>query len=176
VAGTRPRGRGIGYDFLHVAVDDNTRLTYVEARADERDATSAWCLPTRQYSFTDIAAAAQMAEVVGEGAPRRAGSCSCTRASGHRTTSRPPCEAELSKVLETKYEARSPQTQGYYGPEISRATVRDAHTPTTALLPPRGPPGRCGCTASPLVAGYRGWSLAGGSGRSAGVIDGSIAG
>jgi transposase len=34
-------GRGIGYDFLHVAVDDHTRLAYVEAHADERDATSA---------------------------------------------------------------------------------------------------------------------------------------
>jgi transposase InsO family protein len=35
------KGRGIGYDFLHVAVDDHTRLAYVEALPDERDATSA---------------------------------------------------------------------------------------------------------------------------------------
>jgi len=35
------RGRGIGYDFLHVAVDDHSRLAYVEALADERDPTSA---------------------------------------------------------------------------------------------------------------------------------------
>jgi transposase InsO family protein len=31
----------IGYDYLHVAVDDYTRLAYVEAHPDERDATCA---------------------------------------------------------------------------------------------------------------------------------------
>lgn len=35
------RGRGIGYDYLHVAVDDHTRLAYIEAHDDERDATAA---------------------------------------------------------------------------------------------------------------------------------------
>lgn len=35
------RGRGIGYDYLHVAVDDRTRLAYVEALPDERDLTCA---------------------------------------------------------------------------------------------------------------------------------------
>ncbi|MFD1236066.1 integrase core domain-containing protein, partial [Pseudonocardia benzenivorans] len=35
------RGRGIGYDYLHVAVDDHTRLAYVEALPDERDVTAA---------------------------------------------------------------------------------------------------------------------------------------
>lgn len=37
----RARGRGIGYDYLHVAIDDHTRLAYIEALPDERDATSA---------------------------------------------------------------------------------------------------------------------------------------
>jgi len=37
----RCRGRGIGYDYLHVAIDDRTRLAYVEALPDERDATCA---------------------------------------------------------------------------------------------------------------------------------------
>jgi transposase InsO family protein len=35
------RGRGIGYDFLHVAVDDHSRLAYIEALPDERDTTCA---------------------------------------------------------------------------------------------------------------------------------------
>ena len=34
------RGRGIGYDHLYVAVDDHTRLAYVEALDNERDMTS----------------------------------------------------------------------------------------------------------------------------------------
>lgn len=37
----RARGRGIGYDYLHVAIDDHTRLAYIEALPDERDATCA---------------------------------------------------------------------------------------------------------------------------------------
>src|SRR4051794_8149955 len=35
------RGRGIGYDYLHVAADDRTRLAYVEAHPDERDPIAA---------------------------------------------------------------------------------------------------------------------------------------
>src|SRR4051812_29314612 len=30
------RGRGNGYDYLHVAVDDHSRLAYIEALPDER--------------------------------------------------------------------------------------------------------------------------------------------
>jgi transposase InsO family protein len=38
----RPVGAGRAcYDFLHVAIDDHSRLAYVEAHPDERDATSA---------------------------------------------------------------------------------------------------------------------------------------
>ena len=35
------RGRGNGYDYLHVAVDDHSRLAYIEALPDERDTTCA---------------------------------------------------------------------------------------------------------------------------------------
>ena len=35
------RGRGNGYDFLHVAIDDHTRLAYIEALPDEREMTCA---------------------------------------------------------------------------------------------------------------------------------------
>jgi hypothetical protein len=31
----------IGYDYVHTAIDDHTRLTYSEIHDDERDATSA---------------------------------------------------------------------------------------------------------------------------------------
>ena len=37
----RRRVRGIGWEFVHVAVDDCTRLAYVEVLADERGATAA---------------------------------------------------------------------------------------------------------------------------------------
>jgi transposase InsO family protein len=41
VRGRTVHGRGIGYDYLHVAIDDHTRLAYIEALPDERDLTSA---------------------------------------------------------------------------------------------------------------------------------------
>ena len=47
------RGRGIGYDYLHVAVDDRTRLAYVEALPDERDATCAGFLHRAVAWFRD---------------------------------------------------------------------------------------------------------------------------
>lgn len=47
VTGTRTgcRNRGAGWDFVHVAVDDTTRLAYVEVLGDERrDTTTAFLL------------------------------------------------------------------------------------------------------------------------------------
>ncbi|RSN66641.1 hypothetical protein DMH08_15790 [Actinomadura sp. WAC 06369] len=34
------RGRGIGYDFVHTAIDDHTRLAYIEALNDEKGAVT----------------------------------------------------------------------------------------------------------------------------------------
>jgi transposase InsO family protein len=36
---TTPKGRGIGYDFVHAAVDDHSRLAYAEILADEQTFT-----------------------------------------------------------------------------------------------------------------------------------------
>ncbi|WP_091485777.1 IS481 family transposase [Microbacterium pygmaeum] len=35
------RGRGIGYDYVHAAIDDHSRLAYLEIHADERGTTCA---------------------------------------------------------------------------------------------------------------------------------------
>jgi len=40
-AGHRDRKSGVGYDYLHVAVDDHSRLAYVEVLPDERAGTVA---------------------------------------------------------------------------------------------------------------------------------------
>ncbi len=42
----------IGFDFLHVAIDDHTRLAYVEAHNDERDPTCAGFLRRATAWFT----------------------------------------------------------------------------------------------------------------------------
>ncbi|SBO42610.1 hypothetical protein [Cyanobium sp. NIES-981] len=41
ITGNRQQGRsyGVGYDKIHVAVDDATRLAYVEVLADEQKPT-----------------------------------------------------------------------------------------------------------------------------------------
>ena len=36
---TRPQARGIGYEFVHAAIDDHSRLAYVEVHTAERGAT-----------------------------------------------------------------------------------------------------------------------------------------
>jgi transposase InsO family protein len=38
------RGRGIGFDYVHVVIDDHSRLAYAEIHADERGATAAGVL------------------------------------------------------------------------------------------------------------------------------------
>ena len=35
------RGRGIGYDYVHTAIDDHSRLAYAEIHPDEKGATAA---------------------------------------------------------------------------------------------------------------------------------------
>jgi hypothetical protein len=35
------KGRGIGFDYVHVAVDDHSRLAYVEVLPDEKGPTCA---------------------------------------------------------------------------------------------------------------------------------------
>jgi transposase InsO family protein len=41
VRGRKVHAGGLGYDYLHVAVDDHSRVAYIEALPDERDATCA---------------------------------------------------------------------------------------------------------------------------------------
>lgn len=43
-------GRGIGYDYVHTAIDDHSRLAYAEIHADERGTTCAGFL-TRAAAF-----------------------------------------------------------------------------------------------------------------------------
>jgi transposase InsO family protein len=44
------KGRGIGYDYVHVAIDDHTRVGYAEVLPDEKGATAAGFL-TRAASY-----------------------------------------------------------------------------------------------------------------------------
>lgn len=46
------KGRGIGYDYVHAAVDDHTRLAYAEVHPDETSDTSAGFLLRAHRFFT----------------------------------------------------------------------------------------------------------------------------
>jgi transposase InsO family protein len=50
---TTPRGRGAGWDFVHVAVDDRSRVAYVEVLADEKGTTCAGFLYRAARWFRD---------------------------------------------------------------------------------------------------------------------------
>lgn len=47
------RGRGIGYDYVHAAVDDHSRLAYAEVLPDERGTTTAGFLTRAVAWFAD---------------------------------------------------------------------------------------------------------------------------
>ncbi|QKS11772.1 integrase core domain-containing protein [Curtobacterium sp. csp3] len=47
------RGRGIGFDYVHAAVDDHTRLAYAEIHPDEKGATAAAFLTRAAAYFAE---------------------------------------------------------------------------------------------------------------------------
>ncbi len=49
-----PKGRGAGYDYLHVAIDDHSRYAYVEALTDERGHTCAGFVLRAAAHFASI--------------------------------------------------------------------------------------------------------------------------
>jgi len=53
-AAARPNHRGDGYDYLHVAVDDRSRLAYVEVHADQRGSTCAGFLRRTAEHFASV--------------------------------------------------------------------------------------------------------------------------
>jgi transposase len=51
---TRPQSRRIGYDFVHAAIDDHSRLAYVEVHADEQGTTCAAFLRRSQAFYAAL--------------------------------------------------------------------------------------------------------------------------
>ena len=77
-----PRGRGLGFDFVHVAVDDCSRVAFVQAYPDERGATTAHFLAQAHAFFQHQGVALQAVMT------DRAFAYTASRA--FRTTPRPP--------------------------------------------------------------------------------------
>jgi hypothetical protein len=85
--GARPRlldaGRRVGYDYVHCAVDDHTRLAYAEIHPDEKGETwNALSVITRSIRLMPWAAN-QAAARVRNPAPARPGPAGPARCSDH---------------------------------------------------------------------------------------------
>ena len=61
------RGRGIGYDYVHAAVDDHSRLAYAEIHPDERGVTAAGFL-TRAAAYFRTHGITRIARVLSDNA------------------------------------------------------------------------------------------------------------
>jgi transposase InsO family protein len=51
-----PKGRGVGYDYIHACVDDHSRVAYVEVHPDERGETCAMFLIRACQFFAEMGA------------------------------------------------------------------------------------------------------------------------
>jgi hypothetical protein len=80
----------IGYDYVHTATDDHTRLAYSEIHADERDATA----PRSCTAFWP-------------GSPARASGCAACRPGRRRTGRGDPGEASRPATGAAERESRS---------------------------------------------------------------------
>jgi hypothetical protein len=85
------RGPRVGYDYVHVAVDDHSRLAYVEVLTDERGATCAGFLRRAGAFFADYGITVE--RVMTDSTPGATGAAATSKP---RWPSRGPCNASSS--------------------------------------------------------------------------------
>lgn len=131
------RGRGIGYDYLHTAVDDHSRLAYAEVLTDEKGTTCAAFL-TRAAAFFAAHGIDRIRQILTDNAKNyrssRAFQQACAELGARQKFSRPHCpwtngKAErFNRTLATEWAYRRPYTSNQHRthlggqPPISRLT------------------------------------------------------
>ncbi|URN10280.1 IS481 family transposase [Actinomadura madurae] len=113
------RGRGIGYDHIHTAIDDHTRLAYAEVLPDEKGTTRAAFL-TRAATFFAAHGITRIQRVLTDNARNYRVSAAfqqaCTELGARQKFTRPRCpwtngKAErLNRTLATEWAYRRPYT------------------------------------------------------------------
>ncbi|RFU42265.1 IS481 family transposase [Actinomadura logoneensis] len=113
------RGRGIGYDFVHTAIDDHTRLAYAEVLPDEKGTTCAAFL-THAAAFFAAHGITRIQRVLTDNARNYRSSHAfqqaCADLGAHQKFTRPRCpwtngKAErLNRTLATEWAYRRPYT------------------------------------------------------------------
>jgi transposase InsO family protein len=95
------RGRGIGYDYVHAAVDDHSRLAYAEILADEKGTTCAGFL-TRAAEFFQAHGITRIDRVLTDNAKNyrlsRAFQAACQELGARQKFTRPHCPWTNGKV------------------------------------------------------------------------------
>jgi len=130
------KGRGNGYDFLHVAVDDHSRLAYVEALPDERDPTCAGFLDRALTWFAShqITVTALLTDNAKTYRIGRSWAATCTRWSLTRRFTRPGCpwtngKAErFNRTLLTEFAYARPWTSNTQRNRALQPWVADYNT------------------------------------------------
>jgi transposase InsO family protein len=113
------RGRGIGYDYVHTAIDDHSRLAYVEILPDEKGLTCAGFL-TRAAAFFASRGITRIHRVLTDNAKNyrisHAFQQACADLGAHQKFTRPHCpwtngKAErLNRTLAAEWAYRRPYT------------------------------------------------------------------
>ncbi|WP_061294046.1 IS481 family transposase [Herbidospora cretacea] len=112
-----PRGRGIGFDYLHTAIDDHSRLAYIEVLADEKGVTCAAFLH-RAAAFFAARGITRIHRVMTDNAKNyrisHAFQQACTALGARQKFTRPHCpwtngKAErLNRTMATEWAYRRP--------------------------------------------------------------------
>lgn len=149
------RGRGIGYDHVHTAIDDHTRLAYAEVLPDEKGTTCAAFL-TRAAAFFAAHGITRIERVLTDNARNYRVSAAfqqaCTDLGARQKFTRPRCpwtngKAErLNRTLATEWAYRRPYTSNdqrtqALGPWLEHYNTKRPHSalggkpPITRLSP-----------------------------------------
>ncbi|MFI9556983.1 IS481 family transposase [Nonomuraea endophytica] len=149
------RGRGIGYDYLHTAIDDHSRLAYIEVLTDEKGLTCAGFL-TRAAAFFAEHGITHIQRILTDNAKNyrisHAFQQACAELGARQKFTRPHCpwtngKAErLNRTLATEWAYRRPYTSNQHrtdalGPWLHYYNHQRPHTalggqpPITRLTP-----------------------------------------
>ncbi|MGW0486320.1 IS481 family transposase [Nonomuraea sp. NPDC003214] len=138
------RGRGIGYDYLHTAIDDHTRLAYAEALTDEKGTTCAAFL-TRAAAFFATHGIDRIHRVLTDNAKNyrisRAFQQACAELGAQQKFTRPHCpwtngKAErFNRTLATEWAYRQPYASNQHRTQALDPWLEHYNTtrPHTAL-------------------------------------------
>jgi len=138
------RGRGIGYDFVHTAIDDHSRLAYAEVLADEKGATCAGFLQ-RAAAYFAARGITRIERVLTDNAKNyrisHAFRDACTALGARQKFTRPHCpwtngKAErLNRTLAQEWAYRQPYTSNQHRTDALAPWLEHYNTtrPHTAL-------------------------------------------